>query len=272
MVRVFLCLSAVAALTLAAAGHSAPRQQTVTVRLAETPAGLPAYSRGDWAHWSDADGDCQDTRQEVLLAESRKPVKYKTKRRCVVRRGLWVGLYTGRKVRDPRNLDVDHMVPLAEAHRSGGWAWTVARKREFANSLGFKDHLIAVTKKANRAKGARPPDQWRPKRKRSWCRYATSWAKVKQKWGLAVTRAEASALREMLATCKRSVTLATEPWQHPQIPGAPEDPANVYPSCEEAEAAGEPLVQGTSGPGKGFPSQLVPSARDGDGDGVVCER
>lgn len=64
-----------------ATNHGASRQQTVTVRLAETPAGLPAYSRGDWTHWSDADGDCQDTRQEVLVAESRKPVKYKTKRR-----------------------------------------------------------------------------------------------------------------------------------------------------------------------------------------------
>ena len=46
----------------------------------------------------------------------------------------------------------------------------------------------------------------------------------------------------------------------------------TYASCEEAEAAGELRSQGGNGPGKGFPKPMVPSARDGDGDGVVCER
>ena len=46
----------------------------------------------------------------------------------------------------------------------------------------------------------------------------------------------------------------------------------MYGSCEEAAAAGEERVQGSRGGGKGFPEGLVPSARDGDGDGVVCEK
>ena len=45
----------------------------------------------------------------------------------------------------------------------------------------------------------------------------------------------------------------------------------AYASCEEADAAGEPRSQGSNGPGRGFPKPMVPSARDGDGDGVVCE-
>ena len=45
----------------------------------------------------------------------------------------------------------------------------------------------------------------------------------------------------------------------------------VYDSCDAAEAAGEPRVQGSSGSGLGFPQGTVPSARDGDRDGVVCE-
>ena len=52
----------------------------------------------------------------------------------------------------------------------------------------------------------------------------------------------------------------------------PEREGGVYESCEEAEAAGESRVQGSAGGGKGFPKEMVPSARDGDGDGVVCER
>ena len=46
----------------------------------------------------------------------------------------------------------------------------------------------------------------------------------------------------------------------------------VYRSCEEAIAAGEERVRGSRGGGRGFPEAMVPSARDGDGDGVVCEQ
>ena len=49
-------------------------------------------------------------------------------------------------------------------------------------------------------------------------------------------------------------------------------PAARYDSCDEAEAAGENRVRGSQGSGRGFPKAMVPSARDGDGDGVVCER
>ena len=46
----------------------------------------------------------------------------------------------------------------------------------------------------------------------------------------------------------------------------------VHGSCEEAEAAGEERVQGSRGGGRGYLKAMVPSARDGDGDGVVCEQ
>ncbi len=49
-------------------------------------------------------------------------------------------------------------------------------------------------------------------------------------------------------------------------------PRPIYGSCEEAEAAGEQRIQGSNGPSRGFPAWQVPSARDGDGDGVVCEK
>ena len=51
-----------------------------------------------------------------------------------------------------------------------------------------------------------------------------------------------------------------------------EEPENpVYESCQEAEA-GDERIQGSSGGGRGFPAEMVPSARDGDGDGMVCEQ
>ena len=58
----------------------------------------------------------------------------------------------------------------------------------------------------------------------------------------------------------------------PRCPLPPVNPLTPRTGPVEAETAGEPRVRGSQGPGRGFPKAIVPSARDGDGDGVVCER
>ncbi len=255
-----------------------PATIELSLTIAEPPADLPPYDRDDWRHWTDDDSDCQDTRQEVLVAESASQMDFRDDRRCSVESGHWFDPYTGRVHRDPGGLDVDHLVPLANAHRSGGWAWSPQRKREFANSLGDPAHLIAVTAAANRAKGARGPEEWRPPRTSYWCAYATAWARVKRTWNLTATHAEALALREMLQTCDGPVSFEATgdgplaPTTAPQAAPAPTPlPAGTYATCAEADASGEPRVKGARGDGWGFPAALLPNSRDGDGDGVVCE-
>ncbi len=71
---------------------------------------------------------------------------------CDVVAGRWVDIYTGSVFTDPSLLDVDHMVPLADAHRSGGAVWDAARKAVYANDLALADALIAVSASANRSK------------------------------------------------------------------------------------------------------------------------
>ena len=114
---------------------------------------------------------------------------------------MWIDAYTGRRITNPSELDVDHTVPLANANASGGVAWSVQRKRAFANDLTRVDALVAASASANRSKGARTPDAWRPPLRSSWCWYATAWVTVKSTWELTVTPSERSALSEMLATC-----------------------------------------------------------------------
>ena len=149
----------------------------------------------------------------------------------------------------------------------------------------YDNHLIAVQATANRAKGSRSPADWKPPDRGYWCQYATDWISIKNTWELNAVEpeAEAEALGEMLGTCAPSQTLTivrvglietTEPTPT-QISGKPSPsptPASTYASCDDAETAGEPRVQGSSGSGRGSPAAKVPSARDGDGDGVVCER
>ena len=171
------------------------------VTVSAVPATLPDYDRHDWKHWTDADGDCQNARNEVLIAESKTSVAYRTDRKCRVAAGEWLAPYTNTIVTDPGRLDVDHMVPLGNAHASGAWEWSAEQREQYANYLDDPQHLIAVTASANRSKGARGPEEWRPDDRSYWCQYAVDWITIKDTWELTATTAEFTALEEMLATC-----------------------------------------------------------------------
>ena len=177
------------------------------LQVAPVAGNLPEYNRREWRHWTDEDDDCQDARQEALIAESTIAVTFESDKQCRVDTGRWVGPYTGTAVDDPGKLDIDHMVPLANVHRSGGWAWDRDRKAAYANDLTYPGHLIAATAAANRAKGSKGPEDWRPPDESYWCTYAVDWTNIKIKWGLTATQREWDALREMLATCEESFTL-----------------------------------------------------------------
>ena len=223
--------SAPASGSTATTGPGATSSPTATgmvlpVSVASTPTDLPDYDRSTWRHWTDEDGDCQNARQEVLITESSVAVTFQPEEQCRVATGLWEGPYTGTIVDDPGDLDVDHMVPLGNAHQSGGWSWSPERKREYANYMGYDNHLIATTSGANRSKGSKGPDRWRPPLQDYWCVYAVDWVSIKNEWGLTVTEDEYIALSEMLATCETTILL--QPTQGtPPAPPTPTVPPSL---------------------------------------------
>ena len=161
----------------------------------------PPYARDLYGGWTDADGDCQDTRQEVLLAESLTPPELDA-RGCRVVRGLWRDPFTGQEFSDPGKLDIDHMVPLSEAHRSGAHAWPAAKKREYANDLRHPEALIAVSRSANRSKGDRDPSDWLPDNAAYVCDYVRNWVAVKTAWSLTMDVREEAAVNSIIDQCK----------------------------------------------------------------------
>lgn len=101
----------------------------------------------------------------------------------------------------PRELDVDHVVALAEAWDSGADGWDASRRQAFANDIDFAGSLVAVTTTANRSKGGQDPAEWQPPRREAWCSFATDWATVKVRWGLSADAAEVRALEALLRSC-----------------------------------------------------------------------
>ena len=243
--------------------------------ISEVPAAIPDYRRSDWDHWMDEDRDCQDARQEVLIAESLEPVTFESQDRCRVASGSWLDLYTGITTDSPGDLDVDHMVPLRNAHDSGGWEWDAERKAAYANDLNDPGHLIAVTSGANRSKGASGPESWRPPDQSYWCEYAADWSRIKSTWELTVTPAEWASLDEMLGTCnmRPSVMTKTVAPVAPPTPSTTSQSGLVYDPFGPDRDCGDfstwldaqAFYEAAGGP---------PTDRhrlDGDRDGVACE-
>ena len=164
------------------------------------PTHTDSYKRSLFGDWQDVDHDCQDTRAEVLIAESAAPITMKPGT-CTVASGQWTDPWSGQVTTDGRALDVDHDVPLANAWRSGAWAWDSTRLHAYANDVADADHLNAILLGENRSKGDGGPEQWKPPAPASWCHYALAWDHVKATWGLTATPAEWSALVAMAATC-----------------------------------------------------------------------
>ena len=183
---------------------------------------ITPYNRSLYQHWNDEDKDCQDTRQEVLIAESQSPVELDDTG-CTVVSGQWFDPYTGFSVKNPSELDIDHLVPLAEAHRSGAESWDAQRREAFANNLFHADGLIAVTAAANRSKGDRDPANWLPPNEAYRCEYVRDWVIYKFTWGLFMDEAEELAIRKVLQNCRtgRGSVLSTDGVEPPP------DPANA---------------------------------------------
>ena len=146
------------------------------------------YNRDDWEHWIDADGDCEDTRAEILIRDSQRPVTFDSGG-CTVTGGLWPLPYMGGHATDSGEIDIDHIIPLKWAHGHGGDRWSPELKRAFAND---PDNLLSVYYSANRSKGSKGPDDWMPPLDQ--CGYAERWERLLEKYQLIVVPGEQAAI------------------------------------------------------------------------------
>ena len=153
---------------------------------------IGGYTRSLFGGWIDADGDGFNTRAEVLISESKVSVTWNARRTILT--GRWYSLYDATTWTKASDVDIDHVVPLAEAWRSGAWGWSRDRRVAYANDLGAGWTLRAVTDNVNQAKGDDDPANWMPPYAGATCRYLADWVSVKLRWRLSVDPAERSSI------------------------------------------------------------------------------
>ncbi len=156
------------------------------------------YNRADWKHWIDKDGDCQNTRAEILIARSMGNVKYNGYKKCSVKSGLWIDFYTGEKIVVASELDIDHVVALKWAQGHGGDKWSLKLKRDFSND---PLNLVVTAKKINRSKGEKGPDEWETPKKSLNCKYVKQFLAVVFYYKLHLVPTEKISLQAQLRRC-----------------------------------------------------------------------
>ncbi|MGC5342693.1 HNH endonuclease family protein [Streptomyces sp. DT171] len=154
------------------------------------------YSRAKFPHWITQSGAC-NTREVVL---KRDGTNVQQNASCAAVSGSWYSEYDGATWTAASDLDIDHMVPLAEAWRSGASGWTNTQRQAYANDL-TRPQLIAVTDNVNQAKSDKDPAEWLPPRAAYRCAYVRAWVHVKHYYELTVDSAEKSALQTALKDC-----------------------------------------------------------------------
>ncbi|MGW1411002.1 HNH endonuclease family protein [Streptomyces sp. NPDC002403] len=174
--------------------------------IAQIPAGTEdrtGYERNSFRLWVDADKDGCDTRKEVLIAEAVKAPEQGA--RCALSGGEWLSYYDEVTVTAATKLDIDHVVPLAEAWDSGASTWTAERREQYANDLGADRSLVSVTAKTNRSKADRDPAEWLPPASSAQCTYGADWVGTKLRWKLTSDDKERAALEKLAKDCADTV-------------------------------------------------------------------
>ncbi|MEV7070635.1 HNH endonuclease family protein [Streptomyces sp. NPDC093990] len=175
---------------------SAATARTYLASLTVATENRTGYSRDLFPTWITISGTC-NTREYILKRDGSNVV---TDSACTATSGSWYSPYDGATWTAASDVDIDHLVPLAEAWDSGASAWTTARRQSFANDV-TRPQLLAVTDNVNQSKGDQDPATWMPSLTSYRCTYVRAWVQVKYYYGLSVDSAEKSALSGYLANC-----------------------------------------------------------------------
>jgi outer membrane protein OmpA-like peptidoglycan-associated protein len=158
------------------------------------------FDRSLFGTWADDDGNCMDTRHEVLVAMNVGNLML-SQDECFVSRGLWRDPYTGNEFANPREIHIDHLVPLRWAWDHGASQWEPSKRAAFFNDpMG----LFVVEGSINQSKSDRWPLEWLPPLEEFQCQYSTRFNRMLMRYELELSDDEQQGFEELLSSlCAR---------------------------------------------------------------------
>jgi Protein of unknown function (DUF1524) len=155
--------------------------------------------------WYDVDLNACDTRDDIL-ARDLTNVVFKSSLKCkaaTVAAGTLADPYTGKTIKfvqadGPSAVQIDHVVALAAAWRTGAKQWTPDERLFYANDPLV---LLAVDGPANQDKSDGDAAEWLPPNAKYHCRYVARQIAIKTKYQLWVTQPERMAMSAVLNDC-----------------------------------------------------------------------
>lgn len=248
----------------------------------------------------DLDRNSCDTRNDILRRDLTDVTLKPGTHGCVVESGVLADPYSALRIDFTRgtatsnDVQIDHVVALSDAWQKGAQRWSQDTLAQFGND---PLNLLAVDGPLNNQKGDGDAATWLPPSKKFRCQYVARQIAVKHAYGLWVTSAERSAMERILGTCPdeplptddsvvRVVVLGDRPTDKPtekptdkptekpadkpsqkptQKPSDKDDVDPDYGTCKEAIRHGAGPYYQDRDPEYYF-------YRDGDGDGITCER
>lgn len=144
------------------------------------------FNRKEWGVWRTYRG-CLTVREKVLIDHSLRPVKMDSKN-CTIISGEWRPLWENKTYTNPKEMDIDHTVPLSWAWKHGASNWTRQQKINYANNYQEKNYLLPLSATMNRTKSDQGPDEWLPETNR--CQYIKTFEMIVQQNRLTLSEIE----------------------------------------------------------------------------------
>jgi hypothetical protein len=154
-------------------------------------------SSGAWNKWQDC-----NTREKIL-GRDLDEIIYDANG-CTVLAGILHDPYTGKTIDFQRGtstssaVQIDHIIALSNAWKTGAQDWTFAKRNQFAND---DLNLIAADGPANMQKSDHDASEWLPSNKSFRCEYVARQIAVKLKYMLWAVRAEYDTMKNILSGC-----------------------------------------------------------------------
>lgn len=197
-------------------GSHATTALAALARLPVKSAGpMTGYARDKFGTaWVDTDHNGCGTRDDILRRDlTHVGVKAGTNG-CVVLNGTLHDPYTGHTIHFTRGestssaIQIDHLVALADAWRTGAQELSAERREHLAND---PTELLAVNGPTNESKGDQGAASWLPPNGGFECTYVADQIGVKTTYRLWVTHAEHDVMAATLRSCGGKIRARTHP-------------------------------------------------------------